>query len=174
MVSASFGITTAGSYEQLVALIDSELNHMDWYIDNRHFNLALSPFAPLDPVRGRGVRIEEGAGPVALQHLDRCLDVLADDAVLTRRVELVAVEKARFDEVLQVGCAHGCQGGLVILCHGCFRLAVAIPWYHRLPVGVLIARNAVLSRAAIIYLLETSKFIKMATSTLREASQWLS
>ena len=41
-VSASFGITTAGSYEQLVALIDSELNHMDWYIDNRHFDLALS------------------------------------------------------------------------------------------------------------------------------------
>jgi len=42
MVSSSFGITSPSSHEQLVAFIDSELKNMEWYIENRHFQMALA------------------------------------------------------------------------------------------------------------------------------------
>ncbi len=42
VVSSSFGITKASTHEQLVSFIDSELKNMDWYIENRHFEMALA------------------------------------------------------------------------------------------------------------------------------------
>jgi hypothetical protein len=42
LVSSSFGITSPSSHEQLVAFIDSELKNMDWYIENRHLEMALA------------------------------------------------------------------------------------------------------------------------------------
>jgi len=42
LVSSSFGITSPSSHEQLVAFIDSELKNMDWYIENRHYLMALA------------------------------------------------------------------------------------------------------------------------------------
>lgn len=41
-VSSSFGITTPGNLEQLISIIDNELHHMDWYVDNRHYRVALA------------------------------------------------------------------------------------------------------------------------------------
>ena len=40
--SASFGITSPSSHEQLVNFIDGELPHMDWYADNKHYHIALA------------------------------------------------------------------------------------------------------------------------------------
>jgi hypothetical protein len=42
LISSSFGITSPSSHEQLVVFIDSELKNMDWYIENRHFAMALA------------------------------------------------------------------------------------------------------------------------------------
>lgn len=42
VVSSSFGITSPSSHEQLVAFIDSELKNMDWYVENRHHEMALA------------------------------------------------------------------------------------------------------------------------------------
>jgi hypothetical protein len=42
LVSSSFGITSPSSHEQLVAFMDSELKNMDWYIENRHFKMAMA------------------------------------------------------------------------------------------------------------------------------------
>ncbi len=42
VVSSSFGITSPSSHEQLVAFIDSEMKNMNWYVENRHFEMALA------------------------------------------------------------------------------------------------------------------------------------
>jgi hypothetical protein len=41
-VRATFGITTPVNHDRLVALIDTELNNMDWYADNGHEVIALA------------------------------------------------------------------------------------------------------------------------------------
>ena len=41
-VLSTFGITLPSGHERLRSLIDSDLNNMDWYIENRHEEVALS------------------------------------------------------------------------------------------------------------------------------------
>ena len=41
-VLSTFGITLPSGHERLRSLIDSDLNNMDWYVDNRHHEVALS------------------------------------------------------------------------------------------------------------------------------------
>ncbi len=41
-VLSTFGITLPSGHERLRSLIDSDLNNMDWYVENRHNHVALS------------------------------------------------------------------------------------------------------------------------------------
>ncbi len=41
-VKTTFGITTPVNHDRVVGFIDGELNHMDWYFDNNHHNVALA------------------------------------------------------------------------------------------------------------------------------------
>ena len=41
-VLSTFGITLPSGHERLRSLIDSDLNNMDWYVENKHIDIALS------------------------------------------------------------------------------------------------------------------------------------
>ncbi|MDX1476930.1 MAG: hypothetical protein R3301_04460 [Saprospiraceae bacterium] len=41
-VSASFGITSPSTHEELVNFIDGEIHHMDWYAENNHTTVAMA------------------------------------------------------------------------------------------------------------------------------------
>ena len=41
-VLSTFGITLPSGHERLRSLIDTDLNNMDWYVENRHYEVALS------------------------------------------------------------------------------------------------------------------------------------
>lgn len=41
-VKCTFGITNPVNHDQVVAFIDGELNNMDWYLENDHYEIALS------------------------------------------------------------------------------------------------------------------------------------
>ena len=41
-VKSSFGITSPSSHKQLVDFIDSELHNMEWYVENKHIQVAMS------------------------------------------------------------------------------------------------------------------------------------
>ena len=41
-VLSTFGITLPSGHERLRSLIDSDLNNMDWYVENNHIDIALS------------------------------------------------------------------------------------------------------------------------------------
>jgi hypothetical protein len=42
LTSSSFGITTPATHDQFVAFVDAELGNMDWYLENRHHELAMA------------------------------------------------------------------------------------------------------------------------------------
>ena len=42
LTSSSFGITTPATHDQFVTFVDAELGNMDWYLENRHNDLAMA------------------------------------------------------------------------------------------------------------------------------------